>query len=34
VSNSAAAKLFMLAVHVSAVVGGIAFGVWVFDRFS
>jgi hypothetical protein len=34
VSNTVGAKVFMLAVHVVAVLGGILGGVWVFDQFS
>ncbi len=33
-TTSTGAKLFMLAVNVSAVVAGILGGVWFFERFS
>ena len=32
--NTAAAKLFMWAVHLTAAVAGLAAGVWLFDYFS
>jgi hypothetical protein len=34
VRNTAIAKLFMLAVNAAAIVGGIAGGIWFFERFS
>jgi hypothetical protein len=34
VRSTVGAKVFMLAVNVAAIVGGIAGGIWFFDRFS